>query len=137
MLTSKRHATIHATIRTKYELRGICRFTGTPPASRGFRVHQVARRSHLTDMTNHTIAAPITSWAELITTDREVLNRAEAAALLDVDARTIDHAIDDGTIPAVRLGRRILIPRRPFMRAFGVDTEPPKSGGADARGESA
>ena len=71
-------------------------------------------------MSNHTIAAPITSWAELRDTDREVLNRAEVAALLGVDARTVDRAIDDGTIPAVRLGRRILIPRRPFLETFGV-----------------
>jgi excisionase family DNA binding protein len=78
----------------------------------------MVRRSHLSYMTNHTIAAPISSWAELLTTDRGVLNRAEVAGLLDVDARTIDHAIEDRTIPAERLGRRILIPRRPFMRAF-------------------
>ena len=71
-------------------------------------------------MSNHTIAAPITSWAELRTTDREVLNRAEVAALLEVDARTVDRAIDDGTLPAIRLGRRILIPRRPFMATFGL-----------------
>jgi len=31
-------------------------------------------------MSNHTIATPITTWAELRTTDREVLNRAEVAA---------------------------------------------------------
>ena len=75
-------------------------------------------------MSNHTIAAPITSWAELRPTDREVLNRAEVAALLAVDARTVDRAIDDGTIPAVRLGRRILIPRRPFLETFGVGAGP-------------
>ncbi len=73
-------------------------------------------------MGNHTIATPITSWAELRTTDREVLNRAEVAALLAVDARTVDQAISDGTIPAVRLGRRVLIPRRPFLEVFGVES---------------
>ena len=71
-------------------------------------------------MSNHTIAAPITTWAEARTTDREVLNRAEVAALLTVDPRTVDQAIDEGTIAAVRLGRRVLIPRRPFLAAFGV-----------------
>jgi excisionase family DNA binding protein len=74
-------------------------------------------------MSNHTIATPITTWAELRSSDREVLNRAEVAALLTLDPRTVDHAIDDGTIPAVRIGRRVLIPRRPFLRAFGVDDE--------------
>ncbi|WP_286928845.1 MULTISPECIES: helix-turn-helix domain-containing protein [Aeromicrobium] len=72
-------------------------------------------------MTNHTIAAPIRTWAELLDTDREVLNRTEVATLLDVDPRTIDRAIEDGTISVVRLGRRLLIPRRPFLAAFGVD----------------
>lgn len=71
-------------------------------------------------MSNHTIAAPVTTWVEARTTDREVLNRAEVAALLTVDVRTVDHAIADGTIPAIRLGRRVLIPRRPFLAAFGI-----------------
>lgn len=71
-------------------------------------------------MTNHTIAPAITTWADLLTTDREVLNRSEVASLLAVDPRTVDHAIDEGTIPAVRLGRRVLIPRRPFLATFGL-----------------
>ena len=33
----------------------------------------------------------------------------------------MDHAIADGTIPAVHVGRRVLIPRRPFLRAIGAD----------------
>jgi excisionase family DNA binding protein len=81
----------------------------------------VGRSAHLPGMSNHTIAAPITTWAELRATDREVLNRAEVAALLTLDPRTVDHAIDDGTIPAVGVGRRVLIPRRPFLETFGVD----------------
>jgi excisionase family DNA binding protein len=72
-------------------------------------------------MSNHTIATPVTTWAELRSCDREVLNRAEVAALLTLDPRTVDQAIEDGTIPAVRIGRRVLIPRRPFLRAFGVE----------------
>ena len=72
-------------------------------------------------MSNHTIATPITTWAELRTTDREVLNRAEVAALLTLDPRTVDHATKDGTIPAVHTGRRVLIPRRPFLHAISVD----------------
>jgi excisionase family DNA binding protein len=85
----------------------------------------VAPPAHLNDMSNHTIATPITTWAELRGSDREVLNRAEVAALLTLDPRTVDHAIEDGTIPAVRIGRRVLIPRRPFLHAFGVDDEAP------------
>ena len=88
----------------------------------------VGRSAHLPGMSNHTIAAAITTWAELRTTDREVLNRAEVAALLTLDPRTLDHAIDDGTIPAIRIGRRVLIPRRPFLETFGV-TDGVKDGG--------
>ena len=81
-------------------------------------------------MTNHIIATPITTWAAARTTDREVLNRAEVATLLSLDPRTVDHAIADGTIPAVHVGRRVLIPRRPFLHAFGADapttTVPPR-----------
>ena len=72
-------------------------------------------------MSNHTIATPITTWASARTTDREVLNRAEVATRLSLDPRTIDHAIADGTIPAVHVGRGVLIPRRPFLHAFGAD----------------
>lgn len=72
-------------------------------------------------MSNHTIGTPITTWAAARTTDREVLNRAEVATLLSLDPSTIDHAIADGTIPAVHVGRRVLIPRRPFLHAFGAD----------------
>ena len=72
-------------------------------------------------MSNHTIAVPITTWAELHSSDREVLNRNEVAALLSLDPRTVDHAIEEGTIPAIHVGRRVLIPRRPFLRALGVD----------------
>lgn len=71
-------------------------------------------------MSNHTIATPITTWAQLRTTDREVLNRTEAARLLDIDERTLAKGIEDGTIPSVRLGRRVLIPKRPFMATFGL-----------------
>jgi hypothetical protein len=61
-------------------------------------------------MSDHTIATPITTWAELRSSDREVLIRAEVAALLTLDPRTVDHAIEDGTIPAVHVGRRDSIP---------------------------
>ncbi|HXH78141.1 helix-turn-helix domain-containing protein [Nocardioides sp.] len=73
-------------------------------------------------MSNHTIAPAITTWAELRTPDLEVLNRVEVARLLAIDPRTVDHGIDDGTIPAVRIGRRVLIPRRPFLETFCIAT---------------
>lgn len=46
------------------------------------------------------------------------ITRAEAAAALGVDPRTVSVAIADGTIPAIRLGRRVLIPRERFLALF-------------------
>jgi excisionase family DNA binding protein len=89
-----------------------------PDADKG---GSAAPPAHLSGMSNHTIATPITTWAAARTTDREVLNRAKVATLLNLDPRTVDHAIADGTIPAVHVGRRVLIPRRPFLHAFGAD----------------
>lgn len=51
-----------------------------------------------------------------------VITRAEAAAALGVDPRTITASIENGTIPSVRLGRRVVIPREKFLRLFD-DTE--------------
>ena len=56
--------------------------------------------AHLLDMSSYTIASPMTTWAEL---------------------RTTDHATDSHH-PAVRIGRRVLIPRRPSLAAFGIVT---------------
>ncbi|NLB47882.1 MAG: helix-turn-helix domain-containing protein [Microbacteriaceae bacterium] len=47
-----------------------------------------------------------------------VITRTEAAAALGVDPRTITASIDNGTIPSVRLGRRVVIPREKFLALF-------------------
>ena len=47
-----------------------------------------------------------------------VITRTEAAAALGVDPRTITTSIDNGTIPSVRLGRRVVIPREKFLALF-------------------
>lgn len=47
-----------------------------------------------------------------------VITRKEAAQALGVDPRTITIGIGDGTIPSVKLGRRIVIPREKFLRLF-------------------
>lgn len=46
------------------------------------------------------------------------ITRADAAAAVGVDPRTISVGIADGTIPSIRLGRRILIPRERFLALF-------------------
>jgi len=43
------------------------------------------------------------------TTPSPYATREEAAAFLRLSARTLDKLIASGTIPAVRLGRRVLI----------------------------
>ena len=115
------HATFDATFHPRTEVRSIRQHLEEPATSRHRQSRSAAASAHLNDMSNHTIATPITTWAAARTTDREVLNRAEVATLLNLDPRTIDHAIADGTIPAVHVGRRVLIPRRPFLHAFGAD----------------
>ncbi|MGO1507773.1 MAG: helix-turn-helix domain-containing protein [Microbacteriaceae bacterium] len=51
-----------------------------------------------------------------------VITRTEAAAALGVDPRTITASIDNGTIPSVRLGRRVVIPREKFLHLFADST---------------
>ena len=47
-----------------------------------------------------------------------VITRKEAAEALGVDPRTITTSINEGTIPSVRLGRRVVIPREKFLALF-------------------
>ena len=47
-----------------------------------------------------------------------VITRKEAAEALGVDPRTITTSINEGTIPHVKLGRRIVIPREKFLALF-------------------
>lgn len=51
-----------------------------------------------------------------------VITRVEAAAALGADPRTITTSIDNGSIPSVRLGRRVVIPREKFLRIFDAKT---------------
>lgn len=43
------------------------------------------------------------------------VTRADVAALLDVDERTVTRAVDAGQLPSLRIGRRVLIPRVPLL----------------------
>ena len=49
-----------------------------------------------------------------------VVTVAQAAAVLGVDVRTVTRAIENGELPALRLGRRVLIPRLLLLTALGV-----------------
>ena len=62
-----------------------------------------------------------------------VVTVAQAASVFGVDVRTVARAIENGELSAVRLGRRVLIPRLPLLAALGVDVgdalaEPPNDG---------
>lgn len=51
-----------------------------------------------------------------------VISRREAAEALGVDPRNITVGIEDGTIPSVKIGRRVVIPREKFLALFADDT---------------
>lgn len=61
-----------------------------------------------------------TDGAELLksvkASEKLTLTMKETATLLGVDPRTVSQGIKDGTIPAIQLGRRQLIPRAPLLR---------------------
>lgn len=52
-----------------------------------------------------------------------VITRQEAADALGVDPRTITTSINEGTIPSVKLGRRVVIPREKFLALFASEHE--------------
>ena len=52
-----------------------------------------------------------------------VVTVAQAAAVFGVDVRTVTRAIKNGELPALRLGRRVLIPRLPLLAALGVTVD--------------
>lgn len=55
--------------------------------------------------------------------DAAVLNRKTVAAILGVDPRTVTAGIDSGSIPSIKLGRRVLIPRKKFLKLFDIDDD--------------
>ena len=52
-----------------------------------------------------------------------VVTLAPAASVFGVDVRTVSRAIENGELPALRLGRRVLIPRLYLLAALGVRVE--------------
>lgn len=49
------------------------------------------------------------------------ITRTQGAQAMGVDQRTVTTAIENGSIPSVKLGRRVLIPRLPFLALFGAN----------------
>ena len=69
---------------------------------------------------------------ELRASPKAALTVTEVAALLGLDQRTVRRACEDGQLPALYAGRRILIPRE---RLLPLLTTPNNSDGADATSE--
>jgi excisionase family DNA binding protein len=60
---------------------------------------------------------------DYMNSDEAVISRTDAATLLKCDPRTVSRGIVDGSIPSISLGRRRLIPLKPFLRLLGLDKE--------------
>ena len=64
---------------------------------------------------------------ELEKLDKEFLIPAEVAPLLGCNPYAINVAVRDGEnpfpFPVIKLGRRVKIPKRPFIRAMRGETE--------------
>ncbi|MGH4002015.1 MAG: helix-turn-helix domain-containing protein [Pseudonocardiaceae bacterium] len=58
---------------------------------------------------------PIRTMGDLRDSSRATITRDEASAVLEIDPRTVTVGIEDGTIPAIRIGRRLVIPRERFL----------------------
>ena len=54
-----------------------------------------------------------------------VVTVAQAASVFGVDVRTVARAIENSELSAVRLGRRVLIPRLPLLAVLGVTVDGP------------
>lgn len=51
------------------------------------------------------------------------ISRTSAAVALGVDPRTVTAGIAEGNIPAIKLGRRVLIPREKFLKLFEAEDD--------------
>lgn len=59
-----------------------------------------------------------------------VVTIAQAATVLGIDVRTVSRAIRNGELPALRLGRRVLIPRLALLACLGASEDPAESNAA-------
>lgn len=66
-------------------------------------------------------AIPKIDLVWLRTATEAALTRRQTAKLLGVDERTVTRGIENGEIPSLRIGRRVLVPRLPLLRLLGAD----------------
>ena len=62
---------------------------------------------------------------DLLSSRSAVVTLAQAASVFGVDVRTVTRAIENGDLPALRLGRRMSIPRLPLLDALGFEPTTP------------
>jgi excisionase family DNA binding protein len=51
----------------------------------------------------------------LLDSDLAVISRSQAAEVLNCDPRTVSRGIAEGTIPSLKIGRRVFIPVAQFL----------------------
>lgn len=60
---------------------------------------------------------------DLLNSSAATITKAEAAEVLGIDPRTLGRGIEEGTIPSIKIGRRVVVPRVPFLRLLtGAET---------------
>lgn len=69
--------------------------------------------------------------------EESYLTVAEVAETLKLNQQTVRNWIDQGSLPALRVGRRVRIKRSDFERILEESYSGNKPGGADAPGPSA
>lgn len=60
------------------------------------------------------------NFDELRASRSAVVTVADAASVLGIDARTVSRAVQNSELPALRVGRRLLIPRLPLLACLGA-----------------
>lgn len=59
------------------------------------------------------------SITDLIRSDRSTITVPETARILGADARTVHRGIQEGKIPSIRIGRKVLVLVGPLLSMLG------------------
>lgn len=57
---------------------------------------------------------------ELRRSSKAALTVTDVARLLELDERTVRRACEDGDLPSIRIGRRLLVPTAPLLALLGA-----------------
>jgi excisionase family DNA binding protein len=67
---------------------------------------------------------------ELRASTAAIVSVPDVASLLEVDPRTVLRGCEDGQLPSIRVGRRVLIPRLRLLAMLDTAGESPLGGAA-------